>query len=94
MNTLPLLYTAANGRTEMHTYNADELAEVFGPEAYTQIMTQGVAFTADGGIWVDMMRAAQKRTEQARMARDEAAGAARRKAHARKVSARIRQGVR
>jgi hypothetical protein len=68
MTTLPLLYTAANGQTEMHNYDADELAEVFGPEAYTQIIAQGVAFTADGGIWVDMMRAAQERTSRARVA--------------------------
>jgi hypothetical protein len=94
MTTLPLLYTAANGQTEMHNYDADELAEVFGPEAYTQIIAQGVAFTADGGIWVDMMRAAQQRTERARMARDEAARAARRRAAARTASAKIRQGAR
>jgi len=63
-----LLYTAPNGQTETHTYNDAEVAEVFGAEAAAQILTQGVAFTADGGIWVDMMRAAQERTSRARVA--------------------------
>jgi hypothetical protein len=50
----------------VYRYNDDEVTEVFGKDAVA--LDQHGFFQTHGGIWVDMQRAAKKRTEQIKMA--------------------------
>jgi hypothetical protein len=61
-----LMFTGNDGRVEVHCYNDSEIAEVFGRDA-AALNAQGF-FLKQTGIWVDMERAATKRTEQIKMA--------------------------
>ena len=58
-----LMFTGNDGRTEVHRYNDDEVTEVFGKDDAVALDEHGVLQT-HSGIWVDMERAARKRTEQ------------------------------
>ena len=61
-----LMFTAdKDGNTEVHRYNDDEVTEVFGKDAVA-LDEHGVLQT-HSGIWVDMERAARKRTEQIKL---------------------------
>lgn len=61
-----LMFTGNDGRTEIHQYNDNEVAEVFGKDA-AALKAQGF-FLKHTGIWVDMERAARKRTDQIKAA--------------------------
>jgi hypothetical protein len=57
-----LMFTGNDGRAEVHRYEETEVTEVFGADA--PALDQHGYLKTHGGIWVDMERAAAKRTEQ------------------------------
>jgi hypothetical protein len=62
-----LMFTGNDGRTEVHRYEDTEMAEIFGEDAAS--IDEGGFVRTHGGIWVDMERAAKKRTEHIKRAR-------------------------
>jgi hypothetical protein len=61
-----LMFTSHSGKTDVHRYSDDEVAEVFRNDA-AALNAQGF-FLSHSGIWVDMEREAKKRTEQIKKA--------------------------
>ena len=60
-----LMFTGHDGRTDMHRYEETEVTEVLG--AGEPALDPHGYLKTHGGIWVDMERAAAKRTEQIKM---------------------------
>ena len=60
-----MMFTGNDGSTEVHRYEDTEVTEVFGPDAVA-LDEHGFVQT-HGGIWVDMERAARKRTSQIKL---------------------------